>query len=51
MECAYCGRAIRLEAEAGDAKVYVHTEDGCVYCNPGDPSNKGVAVPVGRLRS
>lgn len=51
MECAYCGRPIRLDAQSGDAKVYSHIDDDCVYCDPFDPTNKGVARPVGTLRS
>lgn len=51
MECAYCGRPIRLDAEFKGSKVYVHTDDDCVYCEPGDHTNKGLALPVGRLRS
>ena len=46
-ECAYCGREIREEAP----KVWLHVDDSCVYCDPFDPTNRGVAFPVARLRS
>jgi len=47
MECAYCGRRIREDAP----KVWLHVDDDCVYCEPGDAANKGLALPVRTNRS